>query len=62
MWILQSSAQVVMWGVSDCVNIETGVYKVFGGHVAGDWEDVSKYSTLIRVCVYNRPCLDLVGV
>ena len=25
-----------MRGVLDCVYIETGLYKVFGGHVAGD--------------------------
>lgn len=30
-----------MRGVSDWVYIETVIYKVFGGHVVGDWGDVS---------------------
>ena len=30
-----------MWGVLDCVYIETDTYKALGGHVVGGWGDVS---------------------
>lgn len=33
--------------VSDWVYIETVIYKVFSGHVVGDWGDVSKFSAVI---------------
>ena len=53
-----------MWGVLDCVYIETCTYKAFGGHVVGGWGDVSKSSAIIlhaRVDeTGNRRCLSLV--
>jgi len=44
-----------MWVVDGCVYIEVGIYKVFGGHVVGDWGDVSKCNAMVSRARLDKP-------